>query len=79
MMFMFVIDKTKNEAISLCENTFTELNFKERQNLQEWIDKNPDILGEPLLIIYKEFSGFYDTNKRLDLLALDKHGHLVIN
>ena len=31
-----------------------------------------------MLIIQKEFSGFTDTNERLDLLALDKRGNLVI-
>jgi Domain of unknown function (DUF4268) len=35
-------------------------------------------LGEELLIIQKEFSGFDDTRERLDLLALDKEGNLVI-
>jgi RecB family endonuclease NucS len=30
------------------------------------------------LIIQKEFDGFNDTKERLDLLALDKQGNLVI-
>jgi len=34
--------------------------------------------GEELLIIQKEFDGFDETNKRLDLLALDKNRNLVI-
>ena len=38
----------------------------------------PDALGEELLIIQKEFDGFDDTRERLDLLALDKDGNLVI-
>ena len=38
----------------------------------------PDALGEDLLIIQKEFDGFADTRERLDLLALDKIGQLVI-
>ena len=38
----------------------------------------PDALGEDLLIIQKEFAGFADTRERLDLLALDKNGQLVI-
>ena len=46
--------------------------------MQEWIAKEPNALGEELLIIQKEFSGFDDTNERLDLLALDKQGTLVI-
>ena len=51
---------------------------KERENLQEWIANNPSSLGEDLLIIQKEFNGFGETNERLDLLALDKLGNLVI-
>ena len=38
----------------------------------------PDALGEELLIIQKEFDGFADTRERLDLLALDKDGQLVV-
>lgn len=75
---MFLIDKEKNEAISISKKTFQELEFKERQHLQEWISKNTDILGESLLIIQKEFSGFDDTKERLDLLAIDENGSLHI-
>ena len=39
---------------------------------------SPEALGEELLIIQKEFDGFADTRERLDLLALDKDGKLVI-
>lgn len=38
----------------------------------------PDGLGEDLLIIQKEFDGFDETRERLDLLALDKSGNLVL-
>ena len=75
---MFLIDREKNEALSIDKKTFKELQFKERQHLQEWICKNTDILGEQLLIIQKEFSGFDDTYERLDLLAIDENGNLVI-
>ncbi len=75
---MYLIDKEKNMISKISEKTFTELGFKERENLQEWLDKNPEALGEELLIIQKEFCGFKDTLERLDLLALDKDGNLVI-
>ena len=75
---MYRINKSENNISKLKECKFGELGFRERDNLQEWIAKNPDILGEELLIIQKEFSGFDDTNERLDLLALDKEGDLVI-
>ncbi len=76
---MFVIDKENNKIEKIQAKTFHELGFKERENLQEWIAKNPSCLGdEELLIIQKEFDGFNDTNERLDLLAIDKSGALVI-
>jgi hypothetical protein len=75
---MFVINKTTNSIHSLNRKSFSELGFKERAHLQEWIAGNPEALGEKLLIIQKEFSDFSETNERLDLLALDKSGNLVI-
>jgi hypothetical protein len=75
---MFLIDEQGKKAVSLARKTFSELNFSERKDLQEWICGNTEILGEPLLIIQKEFDGFFDTNERLDLLALDKDGNLVV-
>ena len=75
---MYKIDKEKNRIIEISKKTFSELGFKEREHLQEWIAYNPSVFGEELLIIQKEFANFDDTNERLDLLALDKNGNLVI-
>ena len=75
---MFKIDAAANSITSLTLRTFGELGFSERKNLQEWIAKEPSCLGEELLIIQKEFSGFSDTHERLDILALDKQGSLVL-
>ena len=75
---MFLLDKTNNEVEEVTKKTFKELGFKERQHLQEWIAKNPSVFGEDLLIIQKEFAGFSDTNERIDLIALDKEGQLVV-
>lgn len=76
---MYLIDKKNNRLKNqLPEKRFSELGFKERQNLQKWIADTPDVLGEELLIIQEEFDGFHDTNERLDLLALDKEGNIVV-
>lgn len=75
---MYLIDKQKNRIEKIKQVTFSELGFKERGHLQEWLEANPEALGEDFLIIQKEFSGFNDTNERLDLLALDKKGNAVI-
>lgn len=52
------------------------MNLKERFDIQEWIEKTPEILGEPLLIISKELP--LPSGKRLDLLAVDKQAALVV-
>ena len=75
---MYRINKSSNDIEKLDERLFKDLGFRERDHLQEWIAKNPEVLGEDLLIIQKEFRGFNDTNERLDLLALDKDGNLVV-
>lgn len=75
---MYKIDREFNQIQKIKQCSFSELGFRERDHLQEWIAKEPSVLGEELLIIQKEFSGFSDTQERLDLLALDKDGSLVI-
>lgn len=75
---MFKIDTEANRISRIEKRKFSDLGFREREHLQEWIANQPDSLGEELLIIQKEFDGFDETRERLDLLALDKNGNLVI-
>lgn len=75
---MYRINRDDNSISPLDQRSFTSLQLRERQHLQEWIAKQPTVLGEDLLIIQKEFAGFSDTHERLDLLAIDKQGALVI-
>ncbi|HTF71876.1 MAG TPA: endonuclease NucS domain-containing protein [Edaphobacter sp.] len=57
---------------------FINLNIWERTHIQEWIRKNPQILGEEFLIVSMEFDRFVSSSDRLDLLALDREGNLVV-
>lgn len=75
---MYLINVEDKMPQKIQQVTFTSQGLKERYDLQEWIVKDPEMLGEEILIIQKEFSGFEDTNERLDLLGLDKNGNLVI-
>lgn len=75
---MYIINKDSNKLVKIEKRTFKSLGLDERHNLQEWIAKEPSSLGEERLIIQKEFDGFADTRERLDLLAIDKNGNLVI-
>ncbi len=75
---MYLIEKDKKKIKRMQECDFSSIGVKERQDIEEWVEKNPEILDEDLLIIQKEFDGFDDTNERLDLLALDVEGNIVV-
>lgn len=75
---MFTVNYQTNRISPVKTKKFSELGIGERKHLQEWLAHQPDALGEELLIIQKEFDGFDETKERLDLLALDKDGNLVI-
>lgn len=75
---MYQIDLEKNEIVKLPPKRFGDMGLTERGHLQEWLAGCPSCLGEELLVIQKEFDGFNETRERLDLLALDKEGTLVV-
>ena len=75
---MGVIVLNENMPLKPQKSDFITCGKREREDLQEWIVKYPEMLGEDLLIIGKEFDKFDNTLERLDLLAIDKSGNLVI-
>jgi len=73
---MFRVDIEGKKLLKLSPKGFSELGLRERFDIQEWIEKTPEILGEDLLIIGKEVT--LASGRRLDLLAIDKQAALVI-
>lgn len=73
---MYKVDFENKRLIEIPATNFGTMGIKERFDIQEWIDNTPAILGEELLIIGKEL--VLPSGKRLDLLAVDKHGALVV-
>ena len=75
---LFRVNPENRESGRVEEVDFSRLGLRERKDIQEWVAVNPGILGEDLLIIGKEFSEFDLTYERLDLLAVDSNGKLVV-
>lgn len=73
---MFRVDIEGKRLQELTPKKFAELGLRERFDIQEWIEKAPQILGEDLMIIGKEV--ILPSGKRLDLLAIDKAGSVVV-
>ncbi|WP_197050601.1 endonuclease NucS domain-containing protein [Methanobacterium sp. SMA-27] len=60
------------------ESEFSKFGIEERKHMEEWITKYPQILGEELLTITTEYDKFDKTSNRLDILAVDKKGKIVV-
>lgn len=75
---IYVVDPTTREPVRVGRATFHEIGITERNDLERWVARDPGLLGEPLLVITSEFSRFDKSNRRLDILALDAKGCLVI-
>jgi hypothetical protein len=73
---MYKVDIENKKLIKMNLTTFYSEKLKERYDIQEWIEKNPEIIEKDLLIIGKEVS--LPSDIRLDLLAIDKNSNLVV-
>ncbi len=73
---MYRVDLKTKSLVALKPTGFSELALRERFDIQEWIEKTPEILGEDLLVIGKEV--ILPSGKRLDLLCVDRQGCLAV-
>ena len=73
---MYKVDVENKRLVKVPVTSFSALNLKERFDIQEWISGTPEIVGEDLLVIAKEL--ILPSDRRLDLLAVDKEGAIVV-
>ncbi len=73
---MYKVDIVNKNLIKLEKTTFLNEKLRERYDIQEWVEKRPEIIEESLLIIGKEVP--LPSDIRIDLLAIDKASNLVI-
>ena len=52
--------------------------IREREDLQRLLMKRIDVIGNDLLVIAEEYSLFQDSRRRIDILAIDRGGNLVV-
>lgn len=75
---LFSVDQETEELDHLSEQEFAQLDILEREDLEEWVIEEPRILGERLKVISSEYAKFRDLRERLDVLAIDPQGKLVV-
>jgi hypothetical protein len=69
---------TDDGLVSRPVATFSDLGLYERHDLQRLLRESISVLGEDLLVVAEEFGSWEDSRRRIDLLALDRGGHLVV-
>jgi hypothetical protein len=75
---LFSVDTAAKTATPVVSQSFSSLALRERFDLQEWVFNTPALLGEDLLVVATEFDRFDRTSERLDVLAIDRKGKLVL-
>lgn len=75
-----VLDGAKAESVPV--TTLAAANLMERDHLQEWVVAHPAILGDDVMIVTVEYDGWIvdggAQRDRLDVLALDRSGRLIV-
>lgn len=67
-----------NTVNRLPETTFSSAGVHERRDLQRLLREHIDVIAPDTLVIGEEFGDWEDARRRIDLLAIDKSGNLVV-
>ncbi len=83
VQYEYVFNIADGQAQPLDQTDLAAAGFLERQDLEEWLIANPQIFGDDVIIITSEFdrwetSGGAARRDRLDILAIDSGGQLII-
>lgn len=69
----------ENNLLSEFQKTnFTSEGIKERQHLQSALKEQVEIIASDCLVIAEEFSEWSESQRRIDLLAIDKQANIVV-
>lgn len=75
-MPLYRVAKDKLEAVR--QTSFVEEKFFERRDLQRLLRADISVIGDDLMVISEEFGDWDESNRRIDLLCLDKKARLVV-
>ena len=73
-LFRLTVDSLTEVPVT----SFAVQGIRERDDLQRLLRANIRVLGDDLLVVAEEYSLFQDVRRRIDLLAVDRRGQLVV-
>ena len=75
---MSIFEVTTDSLKELKRTDFASQGLRERTDLQPLIRDQIDVLDPDLLVISEEFNDWEDSQRRIDLLAVDRKANLVV-
>lgn len=75
---MTIYEISSDKFRKIDETSFSDAGLRERQDLQRLLRSQIEIVSRDTLVISEEFSQWEDSNRRIDLLGIDKAGNLVV-
>ncbi len=75
---MALYEMTTNGMKTIPLSTFKKKRIKERADLQQILKKEINVLSSDILVVAEEFGDWDDSNRRIDLLAIDTDANLVV-
>jgi hypothetical protein len=75
---MAIYEFTKTGICRLHETTFSSAGIHERHDLQRLLREHIDVIAPETLVISEEFQDWEDSQRRIDLLAIDKGANLIV-
>ena len=75
---MPLFEMTADQLIEVPSTTFAAEQILERADLQRLLRAKLDMIVDDVLVIAEEFGAFADARRRIDLLGVDRAGHVVV-
>jgi hypothetical protein len=75
---MPLFEMTAEDLVDVPSSTFAVERVLERADLQRLLRARIDAIVDDVLIVSEEFGAFADARRRVDLLGIDREGHLVV-
>src|SRR5882724_4072104 len=77
-MLMALYEVTAENFTKIATTTFEQVALRERTDLQRLLKNKIDVILPDTLVIAEEFGEWEESRRRIDLLALDRQGNLIV-
>jgi hypothetical protein len=77
-MALYKLDNNKKSLVPVPISSFLSVDILEKPHLQPLLRDNLNSIAPDLFLISESFSGWNDSSREVDLLALDAEGNLVV-